>query len=86
MVGWASTGASAAFAMAIVIVYSGVLLRLTFVAAVLAEGNAPEIADQADEGPAVGTGVAFRGALLSSAGTADHGVVFLKFGHTQLRT
>jgi hypothetical protein len=69
-----------------VIEWSGALLWLRLVAALLAEGDAPEIADQAEERAAVGARVSFRGALLPSAGTAYHGIVFVKFGHSQLRT
>src|SRR5437764_96015 len=55
----------------------------------LAARDAPEGADQADEGSAVGAGIAFRGALLVAAGAAHHPVVLHQFrfvGHNPPQT
>ena len=49
--------------------------RLAFARALPAEGDAAEVADQADERPAVGAGIAFGGTLLAAAGAAGHGIV-----------
>ena len=53
--------------------------------ALAAERHAAEGADEADEGPALGAGIALGGALLAAAGPAAHGVVLVDLGHGDLR-
>lgn len=49
--------------------------------ALLAKRYSAEIADEADEGSALGAGVSFRGPLLLATGAASHCVVLLGFSH-----
>jgi hypothetical protein len=63
------------------VIRSGALLWLRLVTAFLAEGDSPEIADEADKRAALGAWISFGSALLPTAGPANHRVVFLKFGH-----
>ncbi len=55
--------------------------RLRTFCAFAALGDAAEVADQADERPAIGAGISFRGPLLAAAGAAGHRIVLVKFGH-----
>src|SRR3954453_5729101 len=50
-----------------------------------AEGDAAEGADQADERPAAGAGIALGRPLLSTAGAARHRVVLVDLGHRRSR-
>ena len=78
----AITGARAARAMTTgTEAVSSALFRGRLLRAILTQRNSTKIADQAEEGTAVGAGIPLGGALLPAASATGHRVVFVELGH-----
>src|SRR4051794_34254743 len=79
------TGASAARAMTTgTEAVSYRLFRRCLLRAILTQRDSAKVADQAEEGTAVGAGIPLGGALLPAASATGHRVVFVELGHGAL--